>query len=930
MTGLAAGTYSVIIYDAYGCKADAIVIGGIFDADTLFLPDGNGVTYTSQIPISGFGNGAKIDSLSQILQICANMEHSYLGDLELRLTSPSGQICVLKEQNGGGSCDLGEPYASGPVDGANSNLIDPGVGYEYCWNSTPTYVTMVGESNNFSHTIPSSTGGTYTDNFLPPGSYQSFDPLNNLLGSTMDGNWTLEITDQFGLDNGYVFNWNISLVGGAPDTLVVINQPDSILVNGSITQAQCGGNDGAIDITVSGANSPFTFLWSNGSTDEDISGLTADNYTVIVSDITGCSDTTTFSLNNISSINIVSSVTDVSCVGGNNGDITVTTSGGTPHYIFSWSNGASDEDISGLTAGTYTLSIEDALGCEFSESITVGTLPAISISLNNTSNEFCGQANGSIDINVTGGSGSYGFSWDNGAISEDISSLAAGTYIITVTDGNNCSANATFTITNNTGTLAASASVSSEICGNSGGAINLIPTGNAGILTFLWSNGATSEDLNNIPAGLYSCTITDANGCVLVSPQYNVINESSTLLLTNTVINNENCGNGQGSIDITIQGGSIPIDFAWDNGDITEDITGLSAGTFSCTITDGNGCQVQTGTLNLFNTPGNLNVTTDLVTNEICNNGAGAINVTTTGGTNPIIYSWDNGSTSEDISGLIAGTYNLTVTDFNGCVFNHSETVTNTSGTLQIDNAVLTDENCNDGTGSIDLIISGDAPFIFNWDNGQTIEDISGLSAGNYFVTVSDANGCEVSQSYTINNNTGNLSVSSIGTAEFCSNSNGSIDITVNGGTMPYNFLWSNGSTDEDLTGISSGIYTCTITDDLGCSVLTSNISISNNPGTLSFIDSTQNESCGNGAGAIELFVSGGTPGYTFTWSPNVSNNAIATNLSAVGLDISKALHNSVMVYFPVLHSQINSIFCSIVVVSFQGIIICFLFQITP
>jgi len=1040
IVGLPAGTYTVQVYDIYGCKAEALVVGGVFDADTLFLPDGNGVTYTTQIPISGFGPSSTIDSLSQILQICATMEHSYLGDLELELIAPSGERVILKENPGGASCDLGEPFASGPVDGANSNLTNPGIGYEYCWTSTPTYLTMVAESNNFTHTIPSSTGGTYTDNYLPAGSYESYEPLGNLLGATMDGNWTMEITDHIGLDNGYIFEWNISLLGGDPDTTVIIYEPDSIQMNGFITQAQCGGNDGAINLTVNGLYGPFTFLWNNGATTEDISGLAAGNYTVIVTDTTGCSDSTTFNLNNISSLNITSSVTQVNCAGGSNGAIDVTTSGGTLPYTFLWSNGATSEDLSGLTAGNYTINITDSVGCQYSESITVGTIAPILITLNNSNNEYCGQVNGDIDINVSGGSGSYGFSWDNGSSSEDltniaggiyevtvtdgngciaiqsfsiindvsncsaycfltvssivtdemcgdgtgtiditisqatqpyivswntgdtiedlsnlnagiytitvtdanqcvevvnitvgnntgnltissnqlsnencgnsdgsidititggtlpytvlwdngatikdISGLAAGNYTITITDGNGCTFSTTYAIFNNTGNLSASATVINEVCGNGAGTINLTVTGNAGTLSFLWSNGATTEDISGLSAGLYSCTITDANGCTLTTSSYNLINESSTLLLSNTTITNENCNNGLGDIDITIQGGIPPITYLWSNGAITEDISGLSSGTYSCTITDTNGCQVQTGTLNLFNTPGNLNVTTDFITDEICGNNAGAIFVTTTGGTAPITYSWNNGSTSEDISGLVAGAYTLTVTDSNGCVFNHNETVNNTSGTLQIDNAIVTDENCNDGAGAINIFTSGGStPFTFLWSNGATTEDISGQSAGNYSVTITDTNGCQANNNYTINNNTGTLAVTSIGTAENCSNGSGAIDITVTGGTGPYTYLWNNSASTEDLTGISGGTYSCTITDQgTGCIVLTGNIIISNNPGSLAVANVTTDESCGDASGSVTLTTSGGATPITFGWSPSASTTNVASNLSA-------------------------------------------------
>ncbi|MCB9335516.1 MAG: hypothetical protein H6586_05165 [Flavobacteriales bacterium] len=476
ITGLAAGTYTVQVYDVYGCKAEALVVGGVYDADTTFLPDGSGVTYTTQIPISGFGAGETIDSLSQIQQICATMEHSYLGDLQLKVIAPSGQSVILKQQNGGGSCDLGEPIATAPVDGAaSSTLTDPGVGYEYCWNSNPTYLTMVAESGNFTRNYTDGQGHNYSDNYLPAGSYEPFEPLANLLGASMDGNWTLEIKDQFTLDNGYIFEWNISLVGALPDSTVVINEPDEIVINGFVTQAQCGGNDGAINLVVSGQNGPYQYLWNTGDTTEDISGLSAGTYTVYVTDTTGCLDSASFNLNNISSLNISSNVTSVTCAGGNNGAIDVTTSGGTTPYSFSWSNGATTEDVSSLMAGSYTISITDSNGCQFSEAIQVNTLPAINISLASSDNEMCGTGNGAISISVSGGSGSYGYSWDNGATTQNLTNISAGTYVVTVTDGNGCQSSKSFSIINNVSNCSAycyltiSSNVTNENCGDGTG-----------------------------------------------------------------------------------------------------------------------------------------------------------------------------------------------------------------------------------------------------------------------------------------------------------------------------------------------------------------------------------------------------------------------------------------------------------------------------
>jgi hypothetical protein len=228
ITGLSAGTYTVLVEDSYGCFAEALVVGGLFDADTTFLPDGSGVSYDAPLDISGFNPGQTITNINQIQQICVNMEHSFLGDLQIEIESPSGQTVVLKQQNGGGSTNLGIPFASDAIDGQNSNLTDPGEGYEYCFNATPNFGTMVGEANNYSGTFPSSTGGTYTDNYLPAGVYIPFENLSGLVGSTMNGTWIIRVTDQFSLDNGYIFNWTISLIGDEPDTTVTLNQPNEI------------------------------------------------------------------------------------------------------------------------------------------------------------------------------------------------------------------------------------------------------------------------------------------------------------------------------------------------------------------------------------------------------------------------------------------------------------------------------------------------------------------------------------------------------------------------------------------------------------------------------------------------------------------------------------------------------------------------------
>lgn len=1029
ITGLAAGTYSVQVNDTYGCKADALVIGGVYDADTTFLPDGNGVTYDAPLVISGFNNGQTINDVSQVQQICLTMEHSYLGDLRISVESPSGQVIDLKLQNGGGSCDLGEPIATAPVDG-NSQLEDPGVGYEYCFNANPVYGTMINESNNFPRNYTDGQGNSYSDTYLPAGSYTPDEDFSGLIGADMNGTWTVHVTDQWGQDNGYIFNWYISLVGDLPDTLVTLTQPDEIIASGFITNSTCGGTDGAINVDVQNGVAPLTFSWSSGETTEDISGLSAGTYVLTVTDANSCQSVETFLVNNVGSLAITASSTPTSCFGGSDASIEVTATGGQSPYTFSWDSGQSTEDISGITAGSYTVTMEDQMGCIISEVVTVSDAVEVLVSSESILNEECNTDNGSIDISVVGGTGSYGyqwsngestqdisnltsgvytvnvldgngcsatgdytlvndvsnctafcfieleanaiidedcgsgngsidinvlnavaplsyswsngattedlsglstgtytvvvtdanncsevgsysivnntgnlvianasvneencgnlngsiditvtggampyvFSWSNGSVTEDISNLTAGTYSVTVTDGNGCQTNDSYTVTNNAGTLTATASPVSEMCAASNGSINQIVTGGNGVLTYSWDSGQITQDISGLSAGIYTCTITDETGCYIEN-EYTVDQLTGDISLVGSNITNEVCGNGMGAINITLTGNGLT--YLWSNGSANEDLTGIPAGNYSCVITNAQSCSYTTQDFSVINASGTLGVSTQLVTEEICGNGNGSINMNISGGTLPYSFSWSNGSTDEDLIGLSAGTYTLTVVDANGCSESRSVSVGSNSGTLSIQNAIISDEICGDGAGAIDVIVQGGAgPLTYSWSNGSTSQDITGLSVGNYDVTVTDQNGCVVMQSYSVNNQANALSYSSAVTNEICTNGQGEISLIVTGGTGPYNYAWNNGGTASTISGLFSGTYSCTVTDDLGCSIQTSTFTVGNTPNGMSASAIVSNAICGNN-GSIDLTVIGGNAPLNIVWSngPTTEDN---------------------------------------------------------
>ena len=649
-----------------------------------------------------------------------------------------------------------------------------------------------------------------------------------------------------------------------------------------VTDEICGNGQGAVDITVSGGTTPYTFAWSNGETTEDISGLSAGNYTCQITDSNGCFINLSADVLNATGTLILDSsiVTDENC-GDGQGAIDIAVSGGTVPYTFAWNNGAVTEDITGLSDGNYTCLVTDANGCiiNISENVLnqTGTLNLDTIIV---TYEICGNGQGVIDITVSGGVSPYTYAWSNGATSEDINGLSAGNYSVVITDNSGCIINQAVDVLNATGTFSLNnIIVTDEYCGNGLGAIDVTMSGGVTPYSFAWSNGAVTEDINGLSAGNYTCIITDSTGCV-INTAGNVLNQTLGYSVDSIIVTDEICNNGQGAIDITVSGGFTPYIFTWSNGAATENISNLSAEFYTCIITDSAGCILNAEGTVLNETAG-FSLDNTIVTDEICGNGQGAVDITVSGGVLPYSFAWSNGATTEDINGLSAGNFTVTITDSLGCIADTTVTVLNDPGNLIVSDVTITDEICGNGSGAIDITISGGySPYTFLWSNGAITEDITGLSAGNFTVTVTDSNGCVSNTTNTVPNSSGTLSISNVGvTDEVCGNGVGAVDITILGGSAPYTFVWSNGAVTEDIFGLSTGNFTVTVTDSNGC-IRDTSVTVLNSPGTLSIsnIDITD-DNCSYGIGAVDITVSGGNAPYNFIWN----NGATTEDIS--GLD---------------------------------------------
>jgi hypothetical protein len=654
------------------------------------------------------------------------------------------------------------------------------------------------DGNDGSATVTAS-GGTrpYSYSWAPSGGNDS------TATALAAGSYTVTVTDISGCTATRTFT---------------ITEPPALTASSSQTDASCSGScDGSATVTPSGGTPGYTYAWApSGGTDSTASGLCAGTYTVTVTDMNGCIITHTLTITEPPLLQVSSTVTHNLCAGDSAGAIDITVSGGVPPYSFSWSTGATTEDESGLPAGIYIIVVTDSSSCTVIDTAMVNDPPALALSAAVTHAGCHGDSTGAIDITVTGGAGPYTFSWSTGSADEDQGGLAAGVYIVAVTDSNGCMLTDTIIITA-PAALMLSASVTHVSChGDSTGAIDVTVSGGVIPYEFSWNSGDTIEDINGVPAGTYIIAVVDSNGCMTIETI--TVLQPDPLSLSASVTSVFCHGDSTGAIDITVSGGSPPYTFGWSSGETTEDISGLPAGSFIVTVTDSSGCMIS-DTITVTE-PGTLIISAS-VTNASCHgDSTGAIDISVSGGSSPYTFSWSSGAVTEDINGLPAGDYIVTVTDSNNCMIADTFTVTQPSG-ISI-SASITHVACSgDSTGAIDITVSGGVPpYTFVWSNGETTEDISGLPAGDYIVTITDSNSCMIADTITVTQPSG-INISASITHVNCSgDSTGVIDITVSGGTAPYTFTWSNSTTIEDLANIPAGMYVISITDSNSCTAI--------------------------------------------------------------------------------------------------------------
>jgi gliding motility-associated-like protein len=664
---------------------------------------------------------------------------------------------------------------------------------------------------------------------------------------------------------------------------VTILQPAPILSNAVTTMALCSNIcTGAITVAPSGGTAGYTYMWTPGAIvgqgTPSVSVLCSGTYTLTITDANLCPKIDSFVVGQSTPLTVVIASTNISCAGVCNGTAYITISAGTPPYVIQWNDpsGQTNDTATALCAGNYSVDVTDANGCTITLNTTITAAPAL-VPNPAITNASCGLCDGTATLAPSGGTAGYTYLWSNGQNIATATNLCSGLYTVNITDGAGCVTSVPIPVSNTGGPTSATITSTNISCGGvcNGSVTAITPVGGTAPYTYLWiASGLTTPAVGGLCAGTYFVQITDANGCSLMD---SVIITQPAPILANQVITAATCGVCDGTITIAPSGGVAPYTVLWNTGSSSLALINLCAGVYSVDITDNTGC-VQNVIIPL-NSAGGLTLTTSS-TNVTCNGSCnGTTTVIATGGV-PAAYLWNDVAlqTTSTATALCPGTYFVTVPDAAGCISIASATVTQPP---VIGFSVANAQNplCNgNANGSITTIPSGGTlSYTYTWTPApafpQTTATASGLNANTYIVTMTDANGCTATQTVTLINPV-SLTISDVPTPASCNTiSDGAIDVTVGGGTLPYAYQWSGGSaaTTQDLVAILSGSYTITVTDSNFCSIADTIILAANS----TVIAVAGNDTAFCQAGALTLNASGSTNGVNYQWFQMPANTSV-------------------------------------------------------
>lgn len=591
------------------------------------------------------------------------------------------------------------------------------------------------------------------------------------------------------------------------------NMPPLTALNDSIV---CNGNPYTLGINIP----DVTYHWQDNSTNNYYTFDHTGNYSVTVTDAAGCTASASC---HIDFVNISASVNaqNVTCNGVADGQVTAIITGGSVPYQYSWSTDPVQtiQTVTDLSAGLYSVTVTEDLGCTASANGTISVPPPLGINVSNISHISCfGFDDGTAIVSATGGTAPYSIAWLQTELTGfEHQDLAPGDYEFTITDDNLCFGTGAFTI-NDVAPFAISSSIQDVDChGNHTGSILVTITGGTPPLVYNWSNSMQVSSLYNIVAGSYTITATDFNGCRLEST---FVVAEPELLEALVYHQDVDCyGNNSGQVILNVTGGSFPYNYSWNNGATTQSLLNVFYGTYIVTVTDNNGCSsfghaiIEQPQLPLH---GQI-VGTDV---RCFGEGNGIADLTVTGGTQPYFFEWNTSAISEDLENLSPGIYMVTIIDDHNC--SHADTIQILQPTAPLFGTIFgSNVTCNgESNGNVYANISGGRPpYQFEWSTGSWQQNLLGVPAGNYALTVSDQSGCHFVLEYTVSEPLP-FYLQPMDNPTICYGMTTEIGVgIISGSVPPYSILWSNddfGMT-TNVSPTETTVYSGHVVDAANC-----------------------------------------------------------------------------------------------------------------
>ncbi|MEL7159499.1 MAG: gliding motility-associated C-terminal domain-containing protein, partial [Bacteroidota bacterium] len=677
---------------------------------------------------------------------------------------------------------------------------------------------------------------------------------------------------------------------------IMVGEPAELLVGG--TPIKIGENGaGGVNVVIQGGSGPFTYSWTGEgdytSDREDIDDVTVPGtYCLTVTDNNGCDKVQCFAV--IEDISYDIEVAN-GCTGEDNGAISLDVTGATGDYDYEWTrNGeafANTRDIDNLAPGDYTVTITSG-PCVSTATISIEPedirAPA-NVTPSTTGN------NGSITITPSGGNPPFSYEWGEGNTDQNRTGLATGEFCVTITDESRCEKEFCYVV-----------STDNIFFGNNSTRPASCPDATDGVLRLLINNGVAPFTIQvepagvqatadtsiveiGVPPGTFNVTVTDAqNG--QIETELTVDGPAPIVATANLTSDTEDTG-CSGMISLDLAGGTGPYTVAWSNAAAGPTISQLCAGTYSATVTDDNGCSAETETFTISRIDEEL----DSITLVACEDGMnGEIFVTVNGGAEPYTYSWtrtgetDELSTEEDITGIGAGDFTLTITDATGATLVKNYTVGNTAG-FSVSAAVTTNyggfgASCSDASDAqLQATISGQGDFFYEWMREDAT--VAGTNAvidnqppGAYTLIVSDGTGCEIVVPVTVTAPPSIVQEETITRISCGSTDDGVISVTPSGGVGGFEFDWSTGSTAAQIQGLGTGEYSLSVTDGNGCVNVRTYALAAPEDLAITFEATPADDGCN---GTISILPLGGSGNFIYNWPqlPNQGNEALAEDL---------------------------------------------------